>query len=57
MVVQGRGIAGDMTESLRARLRDNVFPLNPKNIIIEISGNDLIYGKCLNIQKTIYVGL
>lgn len=45
--VQGRGIAGDMTESLRARLPDNVFSLNPKTIIIEIGGNDLIFGKCL----------
>jgi lysophospholipase L1-like esterase len=51
LVVQGRGIAGDMTESLRARLKDNVFALNPKNIIIEIGGNDIIYGKCLSYTE------
>jgi lysophospholipase L1-like esterase len=50
--VQGRGIAGDMTESLRQRLPDNVFSLNPKNIIIEIGGNDLIFGKCLSYTET-----
>ncbi|MBK7057164.1 MAG: lipase [Leptospiraceae bacterium] len=47
----GRGIAGDMTESLRARLSDNVFTLNPKTIIIEIGGNDLIFGKCLSVTE------
>ncbi|MBK8395598.1 MAG: lipase [Leptospiraceae bacterium] len=46
-----RGIGGDMTEGLRARLPDNVFALNPKVIIIEIGGNDLIFGKCLSYTE------
>ena len=49
--VVGRGIAGDMTETLRQRLPDNVFSLNPKTIIIEIGGNDLIFGKCLSFTE------
>ncbi len=49
--VQARGIAGDMTESLRVRLPDNVFSLNPKTIIIEIGGNDIIFGKCLSYTE------
>lgn len=49
--VVGRGIGGDMTEGLRIRLPDNVFALNPKTIIIEIGGNDLIFGKCLSFTE------
>jgi len=50
--IVNRGIAGDMTEGLRERLPDNVFSLNPKVIIIEIGGNDLIFGKCLSFTET-----
>lgn len=49
--VVGRGIAGDMTESLRVRLPDNVLSLHPKTIVIEIGGNDLIFGKCLSFTE------
>jgi lysophospholipase L1-like esterase len=52
--IVGRGIGGDTTELLRERFESNVLSLNPKTIIIEIGGNDLIYGKCLStIQENI----
>lgn len=52
--IVGRGIGGDTTELLRERFKSNVLSLNPKTIIIEIGGNDLIYGKCLStIQENI----
>jgi lysophospholipase L1-like esterase len=46
--IVARGIGGDTTELLDLRLSETVFNLNPKTIIIEIGGNDLIYGKCLS---------
>ncbi|HMW03595.1 MAG TPA: GDSL-type esterase/lipase family protein [Leptospiraceae bacterium] len=49
--VVGRGIAGDMSESLRQRISDNVLSLNPKTVIIEIGGNDIIFGKCLSYTE------
>ncbi|MGJ4751006.1 GDSL-type esterase/lipase family protein [Leptospira kmetyi] len=42
-----RGIGGDMTELLLERLEEDVVVLNPKAIVLEIGGNDLIQGKCL----------
>lgn len=42
-----RGIGGDMTETLLERLEEDVISLNPKAIVLEIGGNDLIQGKCL----------
>lgn len=42
-----RGIGGDMTELLLERLDEDVISLNPKAIVVEIGGNDLIQGKCL----------
>lgn len=44
-----RGIGGDMTELLLERLEEDVVVLNPKAIVLEIGGNDLIQGKCLNL--------
>ncbi|RHX79057.1 SGNH hydrolase [Leptospira yasudae] len=43
-----RGIGGDMTELLLERLDEDVIVLNPKAIVLEIGGNDLIQGKCLD---------
>ncbi|MBE7412115.1 MAG: GDSL-type esterase/lipase family protein [Leptospiraceae bacterium] len=49
-----RGIGGDMSDLLIERISDNVLNLNPKTIIIEIGGNDLINGKCLSyLEKNI----
>lgn len=43
-----RGIPGDMTELLLGRLESTVFPLKPSYIILEIGGNDIREGKCLD---------
>lgn len=43
-----RGIGGDISELLLERLDEDVISLNPKVIVLEIGGNDLIQGKCLN---------
>lgn len=43
-----RGIGGDITELLLERLDEDVVSLNPKAIVLEIGGNDLIQGKCLH---------
>lgn len=56
--IYGRGIGGDTSGLLLNRLEANVLSLNPKTIIIEIGGNDLIFGVCLstleeNIHKII----
>ncbi len=44
-----RGIGGDITELLLERLDEDVVSLNPKAIVLEIGGNDLIQGKCLHL--------
>lgn len=49
--IVARGIGGDTTELLHDRLDSTVFSLKPKTIILEIGGNDLIYGKCLSDIK------
>ncbi len=52
--IVNRGIGGDMTESLLERIEEDVLVLSPQTIVIEIGGNDLIYGKCLSsTQKNI----
>ncbi|EPG75596.1 GDSL-like protein [Leptospira fainei serovar Hurstbridge str. BUT 6] len=43
-----RGIPGDMTELLLGRLESTVFALKPSYIVIEIGGNDIREGKCLD---------
>ncbi|MCB1178912.1 MAG: lipase [Leptospiraceae bacterium] len=53
-----RGIGGDRTYTLLNRIEENALSLNPKTIILEIGGNDLIDEKCLdflegNVQKLI----
>ncbi|WP_061226481.1 SGNH/GDSL hydrolase family protein [Leptospira interrogans] len=47
-----RGIGGDLTETLLERIEEDVLSLNPKVIVLEIGGNDLIQGKCLHITET-----
>ncbi|AOP34007.1 SGNH hydrolase [Leptospira tipperaryensis] len=47
-----RGIGGDITELLLQRIEEDVLSLNPKAIVLEIGGNDLIQGKCLNVIET-----
>ncbi len=47
-----RGIGGDLTELLLQRIEEDVLFLNPKAIVLEIGGNDLIQGKCLNVIET-----
>ncbi|TGM59948.1 SGNH hydrolase [Leptospira adleri] len=47
-----RGIGGDLTELLLERIEEDVFFLNPKAIVLEIGGNDLIQGKCLNVIES-----
>lgn len=49
--IVGRGIFGDTTDLLYQRLDSTVLSLKPKTIIIEIGGNDLIYGNCLSNIK------
>ncbi|WP_408611644.1 GDSL-type esterase/lipase family protein [Leptospira ainlahdjerensis] len=44
-----RGIGGDLTELLLERIEEDVLSLNPKAIVVEIGGNDLIQGKCLDV--------
>ncbi len=52
-----RGIPGDMTELLLGRLDKTVLNLKPSLIVLEIGGNDIREGKCLDyiesIQRTI----
>ncbi|EQA43534.1 GDSL-like protein [Leptospira broomii serovar Hurstbridge str. 5399] len=43
-----RGIPGDMTELLLERLESTVFALKPSYIVMEIGGNDIREGKCLD---------
>lgn len=43
-----RGIPGDMAELLLGRLDSTVLNLNPSVIVLEIGGNDIIEGKCLD---------
>ncbi|AVV49606.1 GDSL-type esterase/lipase family protein [Leptospira santarosai] len=47
-----RGIGGDMTETLLERLEEDVISLNPKVIVLEIGGNDLLQGKCLYLIES-----
>ncbi|WP_411821773.1 GDSL-type esterase/lipase family protein [Leptospira sp. 'Mane'] len=47
--VTNRGIGGDMTETLLARIEEDVLVLSPSVIVIEIGGNDMIQGKCLSL--------
>jgi lysophospholipase L1-like esterase len=58
--IVGRGIGGDTTGLLLSRIYENVLVLKPQTIIIEIGGNDLIFGICLstiedNIRKIIQI--
>ncbi|AYV54277.1 SGNH hydrolase [Leptospira kmetyi] len=46
-----RGIGGDMTETLLDRIEEDVLVLNPKVIVLEIGGNDLLQSKCLNVVE------
>lgn len=49
-----RGIGGDMTELFLERLDEDILSLSPKVIVLEIGGNDLIQGKCLDgIEKNL----
>lgn len=49
-----RGIGGDMTELLLERLDEDILSLAPKALVLEIGGNDLIQGKCLDsIEKNL----
>ncbi|WCL50376.1 SGNH/GDSL hydrolase family protein [Leptospira sp. GIMC2001] len=53
--IVNRGIGGDMTETLLLRIEDDVLVLQPQNIIIEIGGNDMIFGKCHSFsQKNVH---
>ncbi|GBF50152.1 GDSL-like protein [Leptospira ryugenii] len=49
--IVNRGIGGDMTETLLERIEEDVLSLSPEVVIIEIGGNDLIYGKCLSYSQ------
>ncbi|PJZ78852.1 GDSL-type esterase/lipase family protein [Leptospira neocaledonica] len=49
-----RGIAGDMTELLLNRLDSTVLNLKPSTIILEIGGNDIRDGKCLDYIEGIH---
>jgi lysophospholipase L1-like esterase len=46
--LQNRGIFGDTTYTLIERIDQDVLVLKPQVVFIEIGGNDLIQGKCLN---------
>ena len=49
-----RGILGEITDLTIVRIKENVLSLNPKMVVIEIGGNDLIQGRCLSdIEKNI----
>ncbi|TGL59574.1 GDSL-type esterase/lipase family protein [Leptospira sarikeiensis] len=43
-----RGIPGDMAEMLLGRLDSTVLNLKPSTIVLEIGGNDIRDGKCLD---------
>ncbi|MDH5654838.1 MAG: GDSL-type esterase/lipase family protein [Spirochaetia bacterium] len=49
-----RGIGGDTTYMLLRRLDEDIVSLNPKTIIIEIGGNDILGGRCISaaLQNT-----
>lgn len=49
-----RGIAGDMTELLLGRLDVTVLSLKPSTIVLEIGGNDIRDGKCLDYIEGIH---
>lgn len=49
-----RGIAGDMTELLLNRLDSTVLNLKPSTVILEIGGNDIRDGKCLDYIEGIH---
>ncbi|TGK04100.1 lipase [Leptospira langatensis] len=49
-----RGIAGDMTELLLDRLDTTVLNLKPSTVILEIGGNDIRDGKCLDYIEGIH---
>ncbi|TGJ99242.1 lipase [Leptospira semungkisensis] len=49
-----RGIPGDMTELLLGRLDSTVLDLKPSTIILEIGGNDIRDGKCLDYIEGIH---
>lgn len=43
-----RGIPGDTTAFLFARLEADVIPLRPRNLVLSIGGNDILQGRCLS---------
>jgi lysophospholipase L1-like esterase len=45
--IANRGIGGDMTDLLLERIEKDALVLEPKVIVLEIGGNDLIQKKCL----------
>jgi lysophospholipase L1-like esterase len=45
--IANRGIGGDMTDLLLERIEQDALILEPKLVILEIGGNDLIQKKCL----------
>ncbi|MEM7180987.1 MAG: GDSL-type esterase/lipase family protein [Spirochaetota bacterium] len=49
--IHGRGIGGDTTSLLLQRLEKDVLSVQPKTVIIEIGGNDLIFGNCLSAME------
>ncbi|MDF3821793.1 GDSL-type esterase/lipase family protein [Leptospira sp. 96542] len=49
--IANRGIGGDMSETLLARLDEDVLSLAPEKLVIEIGGNDFIQGKCLSLVQ------
>lgn len=49
--VVNRGIGGDMSETLLLRIEKDVLSLQPRTVVIEIGGNDLIQGKCLSLTE------
>ncbi len=50
--VVARGIGGDTTYTFLERIDDNVLSLNPNTVVLEIGGNDLIQGKCLDFIES-----
>ncbi|MFB5651619.1 GDSL-type esterase/lipase family protein [Leptospira wolffii] len=52
-----RGIPGDMTELLSGRLDRTVLNLKPSFIVLEIGGNDIREGKCLDYIEEMHKGI
>jgi len=52
--VINRGIGGDTTSMMLRRLDEDIVSLQPRIIIIEIGGNDILGGRCLSsvLQNT-----